>query len=317
VEHVEKILGLHGITIAPPTPSDGSTAAEAAEAADSHNPELIEEEKDNADAGSVTLDLGKEVNLLMRLDHPNIIRLYNVIETEHEYYIVMYVFDDCQRGKTMPMQHDPPSVLRRRNTDERKSAGFPGRELTLPLLPFFTSAYKSFQNNREYASGGEMIDYLVTRKRLSEIEARKFFRQLVSALDHCHSAHVVHRDLKLENLLLSADKNLLISDFGLGRTFRPVGEDYLSTFCGTPLYASPELVSGIKYIGPPADCWSAGVVLYALAAGKPPFQGDGISELYKNIKSVHYTVPDYFSPGKVFFPLFFFSPSLSLPSPLS
>ena len=88
---------------------------------------------------------------------------------------------------------------------------------------------------REYASGGEMIDYLVAHERLSEAEARKFFRQLVSAMDHCHQAHVVHRDLKLENLLLSSDKNLLISDFGLGRTFSPFKDTLLATFCGTPL----------------------------------------------------------------------------------
>ena len=106
----------------------------------------------------------------------------------------------------------------------------------------------------EFASGGELIDHIAAKGHLSEREGRKLFRELISAIDHCHLAGVIHRDLKLENLLLSADKSLRLSDFGLGRTVR-TSDQYLNTFCGTPLYAGPELVSGIKYVGPSADVW--------------------------------------------------------------
>jgi 5'-AMP-activated protein kinase catalytic alpha subunit len=164
------------------------------------NPYLAEQmrvaaESSTAQNKDILGKLSKEVKLLMRLDHPNIIKLHQVIETDAEMYIIM-----------------------------------------------------------EYASGGELIDYIAAKGHLSEREGRKLFRQLISAIDHCHMAGVVHRDLKLENLLLSSDKNLRLSDFGLGRTIRTT-DQYLNTFCGTPLYAGPELVSGIKYIGPAADIW--------------------------------------------------------------
>ena len=89
---------------------------------------------------------------------------------------------------------------------------------------------------REYAPGGELINYIASKGHLTEREARKYFRQMISALDHCHTANVVHRDLKLENLLLDANRDLLISDFGLGRTFKE--DELLRTFCGTPNYAA-------------------------------------------------------------------------------
>lgn len=80
---------------------------------------------------------------------------------------------------------------------------------------------------REYASGGELLDHILAKGKLSEDEARRYFRQLISAIEHCHTAHVVHRDLKLENLLRNADNELLLSDFGLGRTFRNEDEDLM------------------------------------------------------------------------------------------
>lgn len=132
----------------------------------------------------------------------------------------------------------------------------------------------------EYASGGELIDYIAARSRLTEKEARKFFRQIISAMDHCHLANVVHRDLKLENLLLTSEKNILISDFGLGRTFRSDKDELMKTFCGTPNYAAVELISGIPYIGVKSDIWAMGVVLYVMMTGKPPFVGENISSLY-------------------------------------
>jgi len=180
--------------------------------------------------------LQNEVQLMMRLDHPNIIKIYQVIESEDETLIVM-----------------------------------------------------------EYAPGGELIDYILTKKHLNETEARKFFRQIISAIDHCHMANVVHRDLKLENLLLSKDKNILITDFGLGRTFDGSTKDYMTTFCGTPNYAAVELISGIPYIGVKSDIWALGVILYVMMTGKPPFDGKSINALYRRIKRIDYKIPSYFS----------------------
>ncbi|RKP18109.1 Pkinase-domain-containing protein, partial [Rozella allomycis CSF55] len=148
----------------------------------------------------------------------------------------------------------------------------------------------------QYAGGGELIDYITTKESLTEKDSRRLYRQIISAIDHCHEAGVVHRDdLKLENLLLTEDNNILISDFGLGRSF--IGKNHLlGTFCGTPLYASPEIVSGEKYIGPPSDIWSSGVVLFIMATGKAPFKGDNLSELYKKIRSCEYRKIDNLSP---------------------
>ena len=154
--------------------------------------------------------------------------------------------------------------------------------------------------NRQYASGGELIEYIASRGNLAEKEARKFFRQIISAIDHCHLANVVHRDLKLENLLLNSEKNILLSDFGLGRTFRDDLEEYMKTFCGTPNYAAVELISGIPYVGVKSDIWAMGVVLYLMVTGKPPFQGETISLLYKEIRAVNYKVYDTFSKGLFF-----------------
>ncbi|KAJ3237465.1 Serine/threonine-protein kinase par-1 [Chytriomyces hyalinus] len=188
------------------------------------------------DAPSFVASLQLEVQLMMRLDHPNVINLYSIMETEDECFVVM-----------------------------------------------------------EYASGGELIEYIAARNYLSEREARKFFRQIISAMDHCHLASVVHRDLKLENLLLNDNKDILISDFGLGRTYDPDIQEYLKTFCGTPNYAAVELISGIPYNGIKSDIWAMGVALYVMMTGKTPFTGATISQLYSKIKAVDYKCPDYFS----------------------
>lgn len=126
------------------------------------------------------------------LDHPNIVKLYQVIETEKTLYLVM-----------------------------------------------------------EYASGGEVFDYLVSHGRMKEKEARAKFRQIVSAVQYCHQKRIIHRDLKAENLLLDSEMNIKIADFGFSNEFQP-GEK-LDTFCGSPPYAAPELFQGKKYDGPEVD----------------------------------------------------------------
>lgn len=119
------------------------------------------------------------------LDHPNIVKLFQVIETEKTLYLVM-----------------------------------------------------------EYASGGEVFDYLVLHGRMKEKEARAKFRQIVSAVQYCHQKKIIHRDLKAENLLLDSEMNIKIADFGFSNEFTPGNK--LDTFCGSPPYAAPELFQGIS-----------------------------------------------------------------------
>ena len=141
---------------------------------------------------------------------------------------------------------------------------------------------------------------------LREKESRIFFRQILSAVDYCHKNSVIHRDLKPENLLLDANKNIKLVDFGFGNTFHV--DTQLETYCGSPFYAAPEMIRGQPYCGPEGtypiymtnsivDVWSLGVIMFALLAGRLPFESSVISELYREIGRGEYKVPSHFGEG--------------------
>ncbi|KAM4558165.1 serine/threonine-protein kinase SIK1 isoform 2-T2 [Odontesthes bonariensis] len=176
----------------------------------------------------------REVQIMKLLNHPHIIKLYQVMETKDMLYIVT-----------------------------------------------------------EYAKNGEMFDHLTSNGRMSEDEARKKFWQILTAVDYCHRHHIVHRDLKTENLLLDANMNIKLADFGFGN-FYNAGEP-LSTWCGSPPYAAPEVFEGKEYEGPQLDIWSLGVVLYVLVCGSLPFDGPSLPTLRQRVTEGRFRIPFFMS----------------------
>lgn len=146
----------------------------------------------------------------------------------------------------------------------------------------------------EYA-GNELFDYIVQRDKMSENEARRFFQQIISAVEYCHRHKIVHRDLKPENLLLDEHLNVKIADFGLSNIM--TDGNFLKTSCGSPNYAAPEVVSGKLYAGPEVDVWSCGVILYVMLCRRLPFDDENIPVLFKNISNGVYTLPKFLSKG--------------------
>ncbi|KAJ3122404.1 MAP/microtubule affinity-regulating kinase 3 [Nowakowskiella sp. JEL0407] len=178
--------------------------------------------------------LYREVRIMKMLHHPNIVKLYEVIETKHTMFLIM-----------------------------------------------------------EYASGGELYDYLVVHGKMKEKEARAKFRQILSAVSYCHKKRVIHRDLKAENLLLDVNLDIKIADFGFSNMFDP--DSKLDTFCGSPPYAAPELFQGRRYTGPEVDIWSLGVILYVLTTGCLPFDGKNLQEMRESVCRGKYRIPFYLS----------------------
>ncbi|XP_019711529.1 serine/threonine-protein kinase BRSK2-like isoform X3 [Hippocampus comes] len=177
------------------------------------------------------------------------------------------------------------------------------REIAILKLiehPHVLKLHDVYENNKylylvlEHVSGGELFDYLVKKGRLTPKEARKFFRQIISALDFCHSYSICHRDLKPENLLLDEKNNIRIADFGMASL--QVGDSLLETSCGSPHYACPEVIKGEKYDGRRADVWSCGVILFALLVGALPFDHDNLRQLLEKVKSGIFHMPHFIPP---------------------
>ena len=176
----------------------------------------------------------REINILKKLDHINVIKIYKINEDEEKYYIVM-----------------------------------------------------------EFCENGELFHYIVERQRLNEEEASFFFYQLINGLEYIHSENIVHRDLKPENLLLRKDYILKIIDFGLSNFCEP--DNFLETPCGSPCYASPEMVCGDKYNGHLIDIWSTGIILFAMTCGYLPFEDPDNDILFKKILKCKIKYPEYLS----------------------
>eukprot|EP00668_Euglena_longa_P022024 GGOE01027405.1.p1 GENE.GGOE01027405.1~~GGOE01027405.1.p1 ORF type:complete len:599 (-),score=109.34 GGOE01027405.1:617-2389(-) len=183
--------------------------------------------KANAD-----LKIKREIKILKLLRHPHIIRLYEVIETPTDIFMIM-----------------------------------------------------------EYVEGGELFDFIVRNGRLSEGQSRRFFQQLICAVEHIHHFRIVHRDLKPENILLDKEEKVRIADFGLSALTSD--GSFLSTSCGSPNYAAPEIISGKLYAGAEVDVWSCGVVLYAFLCGRLPFDEDSVPALFKKIREGNYHMPSH------------------------
>ncbi|GAA6019516.1 hypothetical protein JCM10207_003729 [Rhodosporidiobolus poonsookiae] len=196
----------------------------------------------NVDTAQRGEKVRREIEVLKMVRHPNIVRLYDVIETEKYIGIVL-----------------------------------------------------------EYASGGELFDHILAHRYLKERDASRLFAQLISGVSYLHSKGVVHRDLKLENLLLDRNRNVIITDFGFANRFNDATVDLMATSCGSPCYAAPELVvQDGRYIGTAVDVWSCGVILYAMLAGYLPYdddpanpEGDNINLLYKYILNTPLTFPEW------------------------
>lgn len=141
--------------------------------------------------------------------------------------------------------------------------------------------------------GGELFEYISEHGPLPEIEAVRLFRQIISAVSYCHRFNICHRDLKPENILLDGSFNVKLADFGMA-ALQPEGH-MLNTSCGSPHYASPEIIYGKPYRGDKADIWSCGIILYALLCGFLPFDGGDLRNTLKLVKKGEYMLPPWMS----------------------
>ena len=153
----------------------------------------------------------------------------------------------------------------------------------------------SFYSVMEFCEGGELFNYIVEKKRLSEKETAFYYYQIINGLEYIHSLGIVHRDLKPENLLLTKEHLLKIIDFGLSNYFRENETDLLSTPCGSPCYASPEMVAGKKYDGTKIDIWATGIILFAMLCGYLPFEDKINDILFDKILECKIEFPEYLS----------------------
>ena len=190
-------------------------------------------------------------------------------------------------------------VINRKRLISRDMAGRVEREIEyLQLLrhPHIIKLYTVIKTPSEIImvleyAGGELFDFIVNHGKMGEAEARRFFQQIICAVDYCHRHKIVHRDLKPENLLLDDKLNIKIADFGLSNIM--TDGNFLKTSCGSPNYAAPEVIGGKLYAGPEVDVWSCGVILYVMLCGRLPFDDEHIPSLFAKIARGNYVAPHW------------------------
>ncbi|KAJ3324086.1 hypothetical protein HDV06_000627 [Boothiomyces sp. JEL0866] len=157
----------------------------------------------------------------------------------------------------------------------------------------------------EYCVGGELLDYITKHGKMDDTKSKtqRIFQQIVEAVGKCHEKNFAHRDLKLENILLTEHANIKLIDFGFTRG---LDDNLLETYCGSSAYAAPgikglnlEIINGQKYSGPEADIWSLGIILYTMVCGYLPFDEESDKETHKSISEMKYVIPDFLQPETV------------------
>jgi serine/threonine protein kinase len=167
--------------------------------------------------------------------------------------------------------------------------------------PFLVNLNYSFQTPdklyfvMDYVNGGELFFHLQRDKKFSEDRARFYLAEIACGLEYLHSNGVLYRDLKPENLLLTADGHICMTDFGLAKEGLVCDDARTQTFCGTPEYLAPEVLNGEKY-GKAVDWWSFGTLMFEMLTGLPPFYCEDVQKMYQKIVSAQLTIPPNFSP---------------------
>lgn len=214
--------------------------------------------------------------------------LKKIIETGTTSYVYKGV--DLQTNETVAIK----VINRKKYIGIEKKSARENRILREALISFLLS-HKSiprlrefFYNNEcfylvfEYVPGEQLLKKVVKHKKIAEGLAKKYFVQVLNALHYCHMYNIVHRDIKIENILIDKNDNAVLIDFGLANFYEKEG--FLGTFCGSLYFAAPELLSGNLYKGPEVDVWSLGVVLYVMICGRVPFDDKNLQSLYHKIK---------------------------------
>lgn len=211
---------------------------------------------------------------------------------------------NINNGKLAAIKIVPKSNFKKLENPKYKRASNDGlpygieREIIIMKLinhPNIMGLYDVWENKNdlylilEYIEGGELFDYLIKRGKLQEFEAINYFKQIINGISYLHQFNICHRDLKPENLLLDFNKNIKIADFGMAAL--EVNEKLLETSCGSPHYASPEIVAGKLYHGAPSDIWSCGIILFALLTGHLPFDDENIRKLLLKVQSGKFIMP--------------------------
>ncbi|KAF9518987.1 hypothetical protein BS47DRAFT_119079 [Hydnum rufescens UP504] len=205
--------------------------------------------------------------------------------------------------KIVPKLHIGNSRMDRKSEKVMQSIR---REMVVMKLihhPHIMDMYDVYEDDNElyllleYIEGGELFDYLVSKGKLDPNEALSYFKQIISGVDYCHKFNICHRDLKPENLLLDGNKNIKIADFGMAALELDNGKAFLETSCGSPHYASPEIVAGKAYHGAASDIWSCGVILFALLTGRLPFDHEDMAELLSRVKAGKFEMPSGIPPA--------------------